>query len=157
MTETQPSCLVLGATGFIGGHVAKRALEEGYHVRGFRRDPKSTGHLGNAAVEWYNGDLADFEALLHAMQGVDVIFHAAAFYPTRSKPGEVESLVAFAVDEIEGVIMAADQAKVKRFIYTSSLTTIGQPPRGKKRLANESDFYIPGTLAKSAYYESKIA
>jgi len=157
MKETQHSCLVLGATGFIGGHIAKLALEQGYHVRGFRRDPESTGHLGNAAIEWYNGDLADFEALLKAMQDVDVVFHAAAFYPTRSKPGQVASQVAYAVDEIEKVIKAAIKAKVKRFIYTSSLTTIGHPPRGQKRLANESDFYIPGTLAKSAYYESKIA
>ena len=157
MKETQPSCLVLGATGFIGGHIAKRALEEGYHVRGFRRDPESTGHLGNAAIEWYNGDLADFEAMLNAMQGVDVVFHAAAFYPTRSKPGKVTSQVAYAVDEIERVINAARKAKVKRFIYTSSLTTIGHPPKGRKRLADETDFYVPGTLAKSAYYESKIA
>jgi len=157
MKENQPSCLVLGATGFIGGHIAKRALEEGYHVRGYRRDPESTGHLENADIEWINGDLADSEALLNAMQGVDVVFHAAAFYPSRSKPGQVASQVAYAVDEIERVLTAAGKAKVKRFIYTSSLTTIGQPPTGKKRLADETDFYVPGTLAKSAYYESKIA
>ena len=157
MKETQPSCLVLGATGFIGGHIAKRAIEEGYHVRGFRRDPESTGHLGNTSIEWYDGDLADFEALLKAMRGVDVVFHAAAFYPTRNRPAEVANLVAYAVDEMERVIKAAQMANVKRFIYTSSLTTIGQPPKGKRRLATETDFYIPGTIAKSAYYESKIA
>jgi dihydroflavonol-4-reductase len=88
---------------------------------------------------------------------VDVVFHAAAFYPTRSKPDEVESQVAYAVDEIERVLLAARQANVGRFIYTSSLTTIGQPHNGKIRLADENDFYIPGTLKKSAYYESKIA
>lgn len=157
MNETQPACLVLGATGFIGGHIAKLALEQGYHVRGFRRDPEATGHLGNAAIEWVSGDLADPGSLQKAMQGVDIVFHAAAFYPSRSKPGPVASQVAYAVDEIERVIKAAQEAQVKRFIYTSSLTTIGQPPKGQNRLANETDFYIPGTLTKSAYYESKFA
>jgi len=157
MTETQPSCLVLGATGFIGGHIARVALEQGYHVRGLRRNPESTGHLGNAPIEWVSGDLADLDSLQKAMQGVDVVFHAAAFYPSRRKPGQVASQVAYAVDEIERVIKAAQKTQVKRFVFTSSLTTIGQPPRGKKRLANETDFYIPGTLTKSAYYESKIA
>jgi dihydroflavonol-4-reductase len=157
MIENQPSCLVLGATGFIGGHIAKRALEQGYQVRGFRRDPGSRGHLGDAAIDWVYGDLADFDSLLNAMQAVDVVFHAAAFYPSRSKPGQVASQVAYAVDQIERVIKAAKKAEVKRFIYTSSLTTIGHPPKGSKRLADETDFYVPGTLAKSAYYESKIA
>ena len=157
MAEPQPVCLVLGATGFIGGHIAQRALAEGYHVRGYRRNPESTGHLGNAPIEWFNGDLSDLEALIKAMRGVDVVFHAAAFYPCRSKPGEVAEQVAYSVGEIEKVIQAVRLAKVRRFVYTSSLTTIGHAPRDEERLADESDFYIPGTLAKSAYYESKIA
>ena len=157
MAKIKPVCLVLGATGFIGGHIALRALEEGYHVRGYRRDPESTGHLGNSNIDWLSGDLADLNGLVKGMQGVDVVFHAAAFYPSHSKPGEVAEQVAYALGEIEKVIQAARQAKVKRFVYTSSLTTIGQPPGGMERLADKSDFYIPGTLAKSAYYESKIA
>jgi dihydroflavonol-4-reductase len=157
MTESQPSCLVLGATGFIGGHIALLALKNGYRVRGFRRNPESTGHLGDSEIEWVDGDLSDHDSLLKAMQGMDVVFHAAAFYPTRSKAKEVENQVAYAVNEIEGVLEAAKTAQIKRFVYTSSLTTIGHPPKGMKRLANETDFYIPGTLAKSSYYEAKIA
>ncbi|MFH2038506.1 MAG: NAD-dependent epimerase/dehydratase family protein [Chloroflexota bacterium] len=157
MSESQPVCLVLGATGFIGGHIARCALEEGYHVRGYRRDPGSTGHLGKVDINWFNGDLTDLEALVKAMQAVDVVFHAAAFYPSHSNASEVAEQVAYASGEIKGIIQAARQTKVSRFVYTSSLTTIGQPPSGTNRLADESDFYIPGTLAKSAYYESKIA
>lgn len=157
MIEPKPTCLVLGATGFIGGHIALLALKNGYHVRGFRRNPESTGHLGDYGIEWVNGNLADFDSLLNAMQGMDVVFHAAAFYPNHAKPKNVPDQVAHAVDEIERVIQAAKTAGIKRFVYTSSLTTIGHPPKGSKRLANETDFYIPGSLPKSAYYESKIA
>lgn len=151
------TCLVLGATGFIGGHIALQAIHEGYRVRGLRRNPNSTGHLGNAPIEWFNGDLADISSMVTAMQEVDVVFHAAAYYPSHSIPKEVPAQVAFATTQIDHVIEAAQIAKVKRFVYTSSLTTIGHPPKGSKRLADETDFYIPGTIRKSAYYESKIA
>jgi dihydroflavonol-4-reductase len=157
MSASNPSCLVLGATGFIGGHIALQALKEGYLVRGLRRDPTSYGHLGNAPIQWFEGDLFDIPSMVTAMQGVDVVFHAAAFYPTHSIPREVPYQVALALSQIECVIKATQQGRVRRFVYTSSLTTIGHPPRGSKRLADETDFYIPGTIGKSAYYESKIA
>jgi len=157
MNATLPKCLVLGATGFIGGHVALRAIQEGYQVRGLRRDSESFGHIETAPVEWYEGNLADIPSLVHAMQGVHVVFHAAAFYPTHSTPREVPAQVAFAVEQMQGVIKAARIANVNRFVYTSSLTTIGNPPKGSDRLADETDVYIPGTVGKSAYYESKIA
>ena len=54
------------------------------------------------------------------------------------------------------MIESAKQAGIQRLIYTSTLTTIGHPPPGENRLADERDFYIPGTLSKSAYYEAKI-
>jgi dihydroflavonol-4-reductase len=128
-TQQKTSCLVLGATGFIGGNIARAALENGYRVRGFRRNPNSTGHLGTAPIQWVQGDLTDFDSLLAAMQGVDVVFHSAGFYPTRSKPREVPAQVTYASEEIKRVLQAARQANVGRFIYTSSLTTIGTSGR----------------------------
>jgi dihydroflavonol-4-reductase len=152
-----PSCLILGATGFIGGNIARFAFENGCQVRGFRRKPDSTGHIGDIPIDWHEGDLGDLDSLVAAMQGVDVVFHAAAFYPTRSIPREVPVQVDHAIQEMDRVIKAARIAKVDRFIYTSSLTTIGHPPGTQDHLADENDFYIPGTLKKSAYYEAKIA
>jgi len=151
------SCLILGATGFIGGHIALTALEQGYRVRGLRRDPNSTGHIGHASIDWVDGDLQDYNSLARAMQGVEVVFHAAGFYPVHSKPDEVQAQVAFASDQIDRVIDAARQASVARLIYTSSLTTIGNPSPGTKRLADETDLYQPGSVGKSAYYEAKSA
>jgi dihydroflavonol-4-reductase len=52
------------------------------------------------------------------------------------------------------VLQAARQARLERLIYTSSLTTLG-PPSEPGRLANERDFYRPGS-SPSAYYEAKF-
>jgi len=153
MTQT----LVLGATGFIGGHIAQAALETGWEVRGLRRDETRAGHLEGLPVKWVPGDLGDFESLRAAMEGIAVVFHGAAFYPKDGNPRKVQEQIAYGQQEIKNVIGAARQAEVKKFIFTSTLTTIGQPPPPADRLADERDFYVPGTLEKSGYYEAKIA
>jgi len=148
--------LVLGATGFIGGHIAQAALDAGWNVRGLRRNPTSAGHLGNAPVEWVKGDLHDPASLQDAMHGIDTVFHAAAYYPEDGNPRKVPAQVAHAEQEIRFVLAAAKAAGIQRFIYTSTLSTIGHPRPEENRLADERDIYKPGTLSKSGYYEAKI-
>jgi len=155
-TGEKMNVLVLGATGFIGGHIARAALELGWCVRGLRRRPDSVGDLAGLQVEWVNGDLSKPKSLQTAMQNVEIVFHAAAYYPHGGRPSEVPSQVKTAEEEISAVIEAVRTSEVRRLIYTSSLTTIGHPPPEEMRLADERDIYIPGTLAKSGYYEAKI-
>ncbi len=148
--------LILGATGFIGGHIARAALEAGWQVRGLRRTPQSVGHLEGLPVEWVSGDLNDPASLEKAMQGVEIVFHAAAYYPTDGDKRKVPAQVEAARAEMANVLTAVRQSGVRRLIYTSTLSTIGQPPAGANRLADERDVYQPGTLAESGYYEAKI-
>lgn len=148
--------LVLGATGFIGGHIAKEAIAQGWDVRGLRRDPQSTGHLDEAAaIEWISGDLDDGESLMRAMRGIDILFHAAAYYPKRGRAKLVPQRIREARQQINTVIEAAKAGGVRRLVYTSTLSTIGHPPAGENRLADERDIYQLGAMPKSAYYETK--
>lgn len=147
--------LVLGATGFIGGHIALAALEHGWSVRGLRRVPGAIGHVGSAPVEWIGGDLDRPVGLRAAFEGMKLVFHAAGYYPQSGRP--VAAQVAGAVRQTRAVIDACLQAGVKRLVYTSSLSTIGVPPKGSDRLADERDVYLPGSLPRSAYYECKYA
>ncbi|MCK4489628.1 MAG: NAD-dependent epimerase/dehydratase family protein, partial [Anaerolineales bacterium] len=55
--------LVLGAAGFIGGHIAKKAQDVDWKVYGFRRNSSSVGHLQNLDIAWVEGDLDDFSSL----------------------------------------------------------------------------------------------
>jgi len=148
--------LVLGATGFIGGHIAKKANEVGWRVHGFRRTPGSVGHLENLDINWYEGSLEDYPSLLRAMTGKDYVFHAAASYPSDGNPKNVNKHIQSSSDQMKNVIRATREARVKRLIYTSSLTTIGLPPENEDRLADERDFYIPGSLPNNTYHETKF-
>jgi dihydroflavonol-4-reductase len=155
--------LVLGATGFIGGQIARAALERGWRVRALRRRADAVGAIGDVAgrIEWIQGELpfGHSEArpaqasLREAMRGCDVVFHAAAPYPRAER--DIAGWVSRGVTQIRTVLEAADDAKVSRFIYTSTLTTIGFP-REPGCAADERSFYVPGA-SRSTYYESKFA
>ncbi len=149
--------LVLGATGFIGGHIAKKAQSVGWRVHGFRRNPDSVGHLQDLDIKWFDGSIEDYPSLLQAMTGMDYVFHAAASYPGVCDPALVQGRIQSSIDQMKNVIRATREARIKRLIFTSSLTTIGSPPENETRLADERDFYIPGTLPDNAYHEMKAA
>ncbi len=160
-----PNCLILGATGFIGGQIARAALGRGWRVRGLRRKAGATGDLGDlsfdtpsraagaSAVEWFQGDLDDSETLAAAMRGCDLVFHCAGAYP--HNPRTMAEDIARAVRQIQNVLQAARSANVGRLVYTSSYTTIGRPG-DPDRLADERDFYVPGSSG-DPYYEAKWA
>ena len=143
--------LVLGATGMIGGSIARALIETGMAVRGLKRPASPTWHLKDLPIEWIRGDLMDRRSLVAAMQGCQVLFHAAAYYPQHSfdLPGDLRT----AITGLRNVLSAAAETKIRKIIYTSSLTTIG-PPGEPGRLADERDCYLPGST-RSAYYEVK--
>jgi len=147
------TCLVLGATGFIGGHIAREAVARGWHVRALRRKPDFVGAIGDIAVEWITGNLDDRSALIEAMRGCSVIFHSAGAYPHGTR--QIDQNVQSALVQTRNVIDAVRITQPDRLIYTSSFTTIGLPGEAN-RLADERDQYRPGT-AGDAYYEAKWA
>jgi dihydroflavonol-4-reductase len=156
---------VLGATGFIGGQIARAAASAGWHVRAVRRNPNSTGAIGDLEVDWARADLGDATSLVEAMRGCDVLFHAASAYPNGHGSRRIAAAVCQAAEEMQHVLSAARTAGVRRVIYTSSLTTVecklplplGEGwGEGKGGELDESNFYRPGS-ANSAYYDAKFA
>ena len=145
--------LVLGSTGCIGNNVTRACLAAGWSVRAFRRSTSQTWMLDGLDIEHVIGDLADPASLADAMHGCDVVFHAAAYYPRHSL--DMNGSLRDAVLSMRNVLGAAAKTEVGRLIFTSSLTTLG-PPSEPGRLADERDFYLPGST-NSAYFESKWA
>jgi nucleoside-diphosphate-sugar epimerase len=76
-TVSQKTLLVIGATGGIGGEVAKSFARAGWQVRALTRKPKVAakdfGHLG--AIEWVKGDAMRSRDMIRAAKGVQAIFH----------------------------------------------------------------------------------
>jgi UDP-glucose 4-epimerase len=73
ITLRRPSCIVLGAGGFIGTNLCRRLVSTGAEVRAFGRRGMFAAELED--VEWYPGDFSDAEALTAAIESSDIVFH----------------------------------------------------------------------------------
>ena len=74
MTTTLKTALVLGATGGIGGAVARELVKAGWTVRALARTPPTSGFAASEFT-WIKGDALDPGAVAAAANGVDLIVH----------------------------------------------------------------------------------
>lgn len=72
-----PDALITGGTGFIGSNIALRLIERGWRVRILERPRASHVLLEDGPFEYVTGDVLAPDSLPAAMQGMDVVFHAA--------------------------------------------------------------------------------
>jgi UDP-glucose 4-epimerase len=113
--------LVTGAAGFLGSHVARRLLEDGFEVTAF--DLRPYDHPDVRSVE---GDLLDPEAVAAAMVGADVVCHIGAIGDVYLA-GEQPALAA-AVN-VTGTAHIAEAARKfgARVVYASTWEVYGEP------------------------------
>jgi nucleoside-diphosphate-sugar epimerase len=74
-TAQNRKALVLGATGGIGGEVARLLLERGWEVRALNRDPAKTAGRDDG-LTWIQGDAMHARDVIEAARGVSLIVHA---------------------------------------------------------------------------------
>ncbi|HEX7816523.1 NAD-dependent epimerase/dehydratase family protein [Dyella sp.] len=73
--HTNRIMLVLGATGGVGGEVAREALRRGWNVRALNRHPERMA-AERSGIEWVGGDAMNQADVMRAAEGVHVIVHA---------------------------------------------------------------------------------
>jgi acetylornithine/succinyldiaminopimelate/putrescine aminotransferase/nucleoside-diphosphate-sugar epimerase len=118
------SCLVTGATGFIGSHLAQRLVEEGLPVRCLVRATSDTAQLDELDVELAVGDLTDPVSLTRAAAGCRHVVHCGAMV---SDWGTTAEIAAVNVDGTRNLLQAASAAGVTRVIHVSSTDVYGYP------------------------------
>lgn len=116
------TCLITGASGFIGGHLAARLVQEGWHVRCLVRASSDTSRLERLGVESAIGDLQAAESLRSATDGCGVVFHCGALV---SDWATVREISAVNVVGTQNLLSAAARATVKRFIHFSTTDVYG--------------------------------
>lgn len=117
-------CLVTGATGFIGGRLARRLVQEGYPVRCLVRASSDTSLLEELDVQIAVGDLTSASSLARAVAGCHHVFHCGALVSDWATTQEV---TAINVGGTRNLLEAAVGASVQRFIHFSSTDVYGHP------------------------------
>ena len=122
--------LVTGATGLIGGAVARRLASAGHAVVGLARSDASAAKLADKGYQAVRGDLADAASIAEAARGVDAVVHAAS-------PGD-QNMAAY--DEAATLaIIDALRGTARRFVYTSGCLLNGAT--GDKPATEDSPLY----------------
>jgi UDP-N-acetylglucosamine 4-epimerase len=151
--------LVTGVAGFIGSNLLETLLTLNQRVVGF--DNFSTGHRYNfdevqsvvSSEQWTNfrfieGDIRNLAVCHAACQGVDYVLHQAAL---GSVPRSIADPINTNDCNINGflnIMIAARDAKVKRFVYAASSSTYGDHPALPKVEANIGKPLSPYAVTK---------
>ena len=112
------TCLITGATGFVGSHLAEACAARGVAARALARPSSDTALLERLGVSLVRGDLADAAAVGQGLNGADVVFHCAAKV---GDWGPVEDYRAVNVDALRGLLEACRARPLQRFVHFSSL------------------------------------
>jgi UDP-glucose 4-epimerase len=118
--------LITGGAGFIGSHIARALLEQGADVRVL--DNFSSGKRENLTgldVEIVEGDLRDASVVTRAVQGVEVIFHEAAFVSVPESMEKPQECLDVNVTGTSMLFEAARKAGVGRVVIASSAAVYG--------------------------------
>lgn len=142
--------LVTGATGFTGGHLARRLRDRGDQVRVLVRRPEQAEAWRAEGIEAAVADLADAASLGPACEGVEVVYNIAALYRTAGLPEAAYRTVnATAVGDL---VRAAARAGVRRVVHCSTVGVHGDiehPP------ANEDAPLRPGDVYQATKLEGE--
>lgn len=129
----QRSILVTGGAGFIGSHIVRRLVQHGAKVRVL--DALTTGRSANLAsvasdIEFVQGDVADMDTVRGAMRGIEYVFHLAALVSVPESVEQPERNFAANILGTQNMLLAAREAQVGRFVFTSTCAVYGNhaPP-----------------------------
>lgn len=120
--------LVAGASGFVGSHIVRQLVAEGRKVRVMLRKSSKQDAMQGLPVEIVYGDVLDPASLRSAMQGCGTVFYSVVdprFWLTDPAP--------IYRNNVEGLVNAMDAALetgIKRFVFTSTMGTLGINPDG---------------------------
>jgi nucleoside-diphosphate-sugar epimerase len=130
--------LVTGATGFVGGRLVSYLLSKQIAVRVLVRDISKK--VFPPDVEVYEGDILDITSLQTAMNGIEKIYHCAAYISYL--PNDYDRMYKTNVEGTTNVVNIAIFCGVKKLIHVSSIAAIGARP-GEK-LIQESSIWDMG-------------
>ena len=121
-----PTVFLSGGTGFVGSHVAKVFLAEGWRVRALVRMPQRTGLLP-AEVEIVRGDLAEADTYRGRLKGCAAVVHCAGATRARTL-AEFRRVNVAGTEAIAGA--ASDSCPDAMFVHVSSQAAAGPARTG---------------------------
>lgn len=131
--------LVTGATGFIGSRLTIELSRQEQSIHLLCRNTPTLPEFQKSNIHIFKGDITDMESIKRSMEGVERVYHLAAYARLWAKDTSIFTKIN--VEGTRNVLMAAKSTGVKKVVYTSTAGVIG--PSGDKPM-KETDSRITG-------------
>jgi dihydroflavonol-4-reductase len=112
--------LLVGATGFVGGHVVEYLFQQGEISKGIFRKGSHLKIMDSSGVQGMEADLLDHHSLHEAMDGVDVVYNMAS-----PMPGSDSDFMKMNTEGLLNLLEVATESKLKAFVHLSTLDVYG--------------------------------
>ncbi len=155
--------LVTGGTGLVGTHLLLELAKKHNKIRATHRASSNLNAVLDTfalyvddplpyynKIEWVEADITDIETLLQAVEGVDYVYHTAAF--VSFDPGNRQAMIACNVEGTANLVNACLERKIKKLCYVSSTAALGNAPSGRQIT---EDMIWSHSKNRSAYSVSK--
>ena len=130
---------VTGGTGMLGNNLVRELVGQGHEVRVLvRSEEKAERLLEGLGVEFVRGDMTNVWGFAPALDGVDVLFHTAAYFRETFAPGDHwPKLEQINITNTTGLFHEAERSGVEKIVHTSSVASIRKREDG--RVSDERD------------------
>ncbi|MEX0996271.1 MAG: NAD-dependent epimerase/dehydratase family protein [Flavobacteriaceae bacterium] len=138
--------LVTGGTGLVGAHLLYFLLKDGQKVRAIHRANSNLNAVKQVfsyytdtpenlfnQIEWVEANLIDIPALTKAFEGVDFVYHVAAY--VSFDPKNFQKLKKSNIEGTANIVNLCLHFQVKKLCHVSSIATLNS--EGKKRITEE--------------------
>jgi nucleoside-diphosphate-sugar epimerase len=112
-------CFLTGATGFLGGALARALRADGHTVRALVRNPAAAAPLAALGVELHTGDVTDKNSMRAPMTGADAVYHVAGWYKIGLR--DRQAPVAINIEGTRHVLELMQELGIPKGVYTSTL------------------------------------
>ena len=148
----------------VGAHLLYELTKAGEKVRALKRPSSNLNQViktfeyytNNAqqlfdTIEWFDGDMLDYDSMEKALAGVQIIYHCAAIVSFDSR--QREQMISGNVQGTANIVDAAIANGVKRICHVSSIAALGKATNGES--VTELTSWVP-SKRNSSYSESKF-
>lgn len=115
--------LITGITGLFGSFLAREFSYLG-KIHALKREDSDVELVSDMAIQWHIGELSNVEALLEALQGIDLVIHAAGM--VSFSPKDKEKLYEVNTLGTANLVNAMLASGVKKLVHVSSVAAIGR-------------------------------
>jgi dihydroflavonol-4-reductase len=144
---------IIGATGMIGHHTARAALDRGHELVVVHRVSSNLDQLADLKFSSAVADLDDRASLTRVLAGVDAVINCAGYYPTAPKPWRDE--VETATSQMDHFYAACAQHKLHKIVYLGA--AIALPRNAQGQPGDETLEYVGVPANKNPYLQVKVA